>query len=104
VVPEFTFELLEKDACKGVIRSALYQGPWLIVDNGYLKWSTTVPPLKLTKFGRGKKVEPMAGVVTKGCSVHFRHTKRTVAYIKDWYSVGMRRGGRQYLQNMLCSP
>lgn len=24
-----------------------YVGPWLIVDNGYLKWSTTVPPLKL---------------------------------------------------------
>jgi hypothetical protein len=24
-----------------------YQGPWLLVDNGYLKWSTTVPPLKL---------------------------------------------------------
>jgi len=50
VVPEFTFELLEKDACKGVIRSALYQGPWLIVDKGYLKWSTTVPPFKLTSL------------------------------------------------------
>lgn len=25
-----------------------YSGPWLIVDNGYLRWSTTVPPIKLT--------------------------------------------------------
>jgi len=50
VVPEFTFELLEKVACTGVIQSALYQGPWLIVDKGYLKWSTTVPPFKLTSL------------------------------------------------------
>jgi Plant transposon protein len=25
-----------------------YKGPWLIVDNGYLKWPTTVPPFKLS--------------------------------------------------------
>jgi hypothetical protein len=28
--------------------SKTYSGPWLIVDNGYLKWSTTVPLIKLT--------------------------------------------------------
>lgn len=25
-----------------------YKGPWIIEDNGYLKWSTTVPPIKVT--------------------------------------------------------
>jgi hypothetical protein len=25
-----------------------YQGAWLLVDNGYLAWSTTVPPIKTT--------------------------------------------------------
>ena len=25
-----------------------YQGAWLVVDNGYLKWSTAIPPLKVS--------------------------------------------------------
>lgn len=44
---DFTFELYERDA-RGNIVSAKYRGPWLIVDNGYCNWSTTIPPMKRT--------------------------------------------------------
>ena len=44
---DFTFELYEKDVHGSIIK-AKYRGPWLIVDNGYLNWSTTVPPIKRT--------------------------------------------------------
>ena len=32
----------------GNIVTKTYKGSWLIVDNGYLKWPTTVPPYKIT--------------------------------------------------------
>ena len=44
---DFTFELYERNS-SGNIRTAKYRGPWLIVDNGYLNWPTTVPPIKRT--------------------------------------------------------
>ncbi len=47
LMEDVSFELLERNA-QGHINSARYKGPWLIVDNGYLNWSTTVPPLKVT--------------------------------------------------------
>jgi len=37
------FELVERDT-SGNIQTAKYKGAWLIVDNGYLSWPTTVPP------------------------------------------------------------
>jgi hypothetical protein len=39
------FELYNKDRCGNVVR-VKYVGAWLIVDNGYLNWATTVPPIK----------------------------------------------------------
>jgi hypothetical protein len=45
VVPDLSFELFECDEF-GNTSTTEYRGPWLIVDNGYLQWSTTVPPLK----------------------------------------------------------
>ena len=41
------FELLERDR-NGTVVVRKYKGPWILVDNGYLKWSTTVPPIKVT--------------------------------------------------------
>jgi hypothetical protein len=38
------FELNEKDE----VVAAKYQGCWLLVDNGYLNWSTTIPPMKIS--------------------------------------------------------
>ena len=40
-----TFELYDCDS-SGSITKQKYAGAWLIVDNGYLNWSTTVPPMK----------------------------------------------------------
>ena len=39
------FEIKEKDR-NGAVVSIKYSGCFLIVDNGYIKWSTTVPPTK----------------------------------------------------------
>jgi hypothetical protein len=41
------FELLERNA-SGEIVTVKYKGAWLIVDNGYLDWSVTVPPFSIT--------------------------------------------------------
>ena len=45
------FELYDDIDSSGNIRKQSYAGAWQIVDNGYLNWSTTVPPLK-TSFNR----------------------------------------------------
>jgi len=39
------FKLLELDKNKNEIE-VTYQGAWFIVDNGYLNWSCTIPPMK----------------------------------------------------------
>ena len=39
------FTLLEKDANNNIAEKE-YVGAWFIVDNGYLNWSCTVPPMK----------------------------------------------------------
>ena len=39
------FELLELDK-DGNLISIKYSGVWFLVDNGYLDWSTMVPPMK----------------------------------------------------------
>jgi hypothetical protein len=41
------FELKEYNR-EGIILSRKYKGGYLIVDNGYLRWSITVPPFKVT--------------------------------------------------------
>lgn len=47
LLPDVTFELYEYDG-DGTVITKRYKGPWILVDNGYLKWSTTVPPFKVT--------------------------------------------------------
>jgi len=47
VMEDVTFNLLEKDS-SGRIFEVSYKGAWLIVDNGYLNWSTTIPPVKVS--------------------------------------------------------
>jgi DDE superfamily endonuclease len=41
------FELLERDNDRNV-HKVKYRGAWVLVDNGYLAWPTTVPPFKST--------------------------------------------------------
>lgn len=45
VLADATFELLERNK-NGEIVPVKYRGAYVIVDNGYLAWSTTVPPFK----------------------------------------------------------
>ena len=42
---DFEFMLYEKNE-KGEVVEVCYQGVWFVVDNGYLAWSCTVPPVK----------------------------------------------------------
>jgi DDE superfamily endonuclease len=51
ILQDVEFVLLEKGANGEVIEVA-YCGAWLLVDNGYLKWPTTIPPMKVTNDQR----------------------------------------------------
>jgi hypothetical protein len=45
ILSDVEFELFELDD-DGCIIKAKYQGAWVIVDNGYIQWSVTIPPFK----------------------------------------------------------
>ena len=49
ILKDNLFHLYQRDD-NGEIIKVKYNGAWLLVDNGYLKWPTTVPPLKNTLF------------------------------------------------------
>ena len=44
------FYLEERDDSTGEIKHVKYRGAYVIVDNGYLRWSVTVPPFKVTNI------------------------------------------------------
>ena len=43
----FPFKLLQRNS-EGEVIEVEYRGAWLLVDNGYLNWSCTVPPIKIS--------------------------------------------------------
>jgi len=47
VLDDLEFELYEYDEEGNVVKRK-YRGAWLLVDDGYLDWSVTVPPIKTT--------------------------------------------------------
>jgi hypothetical protein len=47
ILDDDEFTLFELDE-KGDVVEVQYQGAWLLVDNGYLNWPTTVPPFNRT--------------------------------------------------------
>ena len=49
ILNDNVFELYQTNE-HGEIISVKYCGAWLLVDNGYLKWATTIPPCKNTIF------------------------------------------------------
>jgi hypothetical protein len=51
VLDDVEFVLLEEDESGNIVERT-YKGAWLVVDNGYLKWATTIPPLKHTADAR----------------------------------------------------
>ena len=58
---DIEFELLERDPVTNDIKAVRYTGVWLIVDNGYLSWSTLIPPINnpstWQEFRFGKWIE-----------------------------------------------
>lgn len=48
IMNDVIFELYDYYADGGVV-TRQYQGDWFLVDNGYLDWPTTVPPMKHTE-------------------------------------------------------
>jgi len=76
ILNHFSFSLLEWGV-NGTVIDVQYKGAWLIVDNGYLNWLTTVPPIKQTIYKKEirwsqwvksvrKDVECTFGIL-KGC-------------------------------------
>ena len=51
ILQDVEFVLLEKGA-NGEVIEVTYRGAWLLVDNGYLNWPTTIPPMKVTNDQR----------------------------------------------------
>jgi DDE superfamily endonuclease len=45
VLSDVEFGMLEHDENREIV-TVRYKGAWLLVDNGYLRWPTTVPPFK----------------------------------------------------------
>lgn len=48
ILNDVRFELYDLDDNDGSVVMQTYQGAWLLVDNGYHSWATTVPPIKTT--------------------------------------------------------
>ena len=46
---DIPFELYERDSNGGIV-VIKYKGAWILVDNGYLKWSVTIPPIKYSSM------------------------------------------------------
>lgn len=47
LLDDIEFELLELDQYGNEVK-VRYRGAWVLVDNGYLNWATTIPPFKST--------------------------------------------------------
>jgi hypothetical protein len=47
ILQQMEFDLYEHDESGNVV-SVKYQGAWILVDNGYLNWATTIAPFKNT--------------------------------------------------------
>jgi DDE superfamily endonuclease len=49
ILDDHFFELYTEDA-NGNVAMQRYRGAWLLVDNGYLPWSVTMPPFKTSNY------------------------------------------------------
>ena len=49
IMKDHIFELCERNSVGGIVFSK-YRGVWLLVDNSYLNWGTTIPPMKNTIY------------------------------------------------------
>ena len=82
--------------CNRIDVKRQYRGAWLLVDNGYNSWPTTVPPIKTTANTKGNSFFGMVGIHEKGCGVHLWNTKRSLQNFEEWNSNIRYRMCRQY--------
>jgi hypothetical protein len=97
ILDNLDFELLERTQDSDIV-TIKYKGCWFLVDNGYLNWATTVPPMKLSYsqkeirfsewLGSMRKDVECTFRILKGCwrilksGVHLHGTKPAVAIFK----------------------
>lgn len=90
VLEDNIFYLYEKSA-DGTIVKVPYRGAWLIVDNGYLNWPTTVPPMKTTSLRSEIRFSKWLESVRKDVECTFGILKGRFRILKT----GIRLGGQQ---------
>ena len=90
VLEDNIFYLYKKTA-DGTIVQVSYQGAWVIVDNGYLNWPTTVPPMKTTCLRSKYRFSKWLESVRKDVECTFGILKGRFRILKT----GIRLGGQQ---------
>ena len=50
IMQDNIFESLQRNSDDGVLYAVKYRGAWMLVDNGYLHWGTTIPPPYETNY------------------------------------------------------
>ena len=75
------FELFDHDDGGGIC-SVKYRRVWLLVDNGYLNWSTTIPPMKQTMFTKKQGGQKSWNQCEKMWSVPLGSWKEDGEYLK----------------------
>jgi len=81
------FKLLELDKDKKEIE-VTYQGAWFIVDNGYLDWSCTVPPMKNPVTYQEIRFSEWLESMRKDIECTFGSLKRRFAILKYGIRLG----------------
>jgi hypothetical protein len=74
VLDNVSFELLALDK-KGSIKKLRFSGAYVIVDNGYLDWSCTIPPFGVSNNIDEIRWSKMARIDAERCRVHIRDSK-----------------------------
>jgi hypothetical protein len=87
ILDDAEFELYERAADGTMIVTVKYKGAWLIVDNGYLNWPTTVPPIKTSCSCTEIRFSKWLESVRKDVECTFGwNPKRPISSVEDWHS------------------
>ena len=81
-----TFKLFEMDKDKN-IAEVTYQGTWFIVDNGYLNWAYTVPPMKNLISYEEIRLSEWLESMRKDVKCTFISLKKEIYYLKKWTQI-----------------
>jgi hypothetical protein len=103
ILQDMEFNLLQHDkAGGGNIESVKYRGAWVLVDNGYLQWSTTIAPFKHTSSLKEYRWSEWLESMRKDVECTFGILKGRWRILKS----GIRVSGHQAtdidLENLLC--